>query len=106
MSLSNQKCAIQPAFISLHLNEYTQEIHCYRVAVKLDRCIWSCNALNGLSNRVCVPNKTTDLTLSVFNMTAGINESKTCTKHTSCEYKCKFDRRKCNSHQWMGSMVE
>ena len=30
-----------------------------------------------------------------------INESKTLTKHLQCQYKCKFDSRKCNSnHEW------
>ena len=33
--------------------------------------------LSGLSNKVCVPNNTEDLNLSVFNMSIGINESKT-----------------------------
>ena len=32
-------------------------------------------------------------------MISGINESKTLTKHRSCECKCKFDGRKCNSNQ-------
>ena len=43
--------------------------------------------------------KTEDLNLNVFNMITGMNESKTLTKHISCEYKCKFDERKCNSDQ-------
>ena len=33
-------------------------------------------------------------------MITGINESKTLTKHISCECNCKFDVRKCNSVQW------
>ena len=33
-------------------------------------------------------------------MITGINESKTLTKHISCECKCRFDGRKCNSNQW------
>ena len=53
-----------------------------------------------LSNKVCVPNKTEDLNLSIFNMITGINESKTLTKHISCKCKCKFDGRTCNSNQW------
>ena len=69
------------------------------MAVKFDRCVGSCNTLNDLSNKVCVPNKTEDLNLSVFNMITGINESETLTKDISCKCKCKFDRRKCNSHQ-------
>ena len=33
-------------------------------------------------------------------MIKGKNESKTLTKHISCECKCRFDGRKCNSDQW------
>ena len=56
------------------------------------RCVESCNSLNDLSNKVCVPNKKEELNLSVFNMITWINESKT--KHISCECKCQFDRKK------------
>ena len=48
-----------------------------------------------LSNKVYVPNKTEDLNLSVFNMITGVNESKTLTKHISCD-KC---RRECKKSQ-------
>ena len=97
VSLSNQKCMIQPTLINLHPNEYSQEFHYYPFSVKLDRCTRSCNTLNDLSNKVCVPNKTEDLNISVFSMITGINELKTLTKHISCECKCKFDGRNCNS---------
>ena len=68
--------------------------------VKLDRYSESCNTSNDLSIKICVPNKTEDLNLSVFNMITGINESKTLTKHISCECKCKFEETKCKSNQW------
>ena len=74
---------IQPTLINLHPNEYSQEFHYYPFAVKLDRCVGSCNTLNDLSNKVCIPNKTEDLNLSVFNMITGINELRTITKHLS-----------------------
>ena len=35
----------------------------------------------------------------MFNIITGINESKIITMHISCEFKCKFDGRKCNSNQ-------
>ena len=100
VSLSNQKCRIQTTLINLHPNEYSQEIHYYPFTVILDRCAGSCNTLNDLPNKIHVPNKTADLNLSVFNMIAGINASKTSAKHISCDYKSQFDRRKCNSDQW------
>ena len=53
-----------------------------------------------MHNKVCVSSKAEDLRLSVFNMILEINSPKTLTKHISCDCKCKFDGRKCNSGQW------
>ena len=92
VSLSNQKCMIQPTLINLHPNEYSQEFHYYPFSVKLDRCVGSCNTLNDLSNKVCVPNKTEDLNLSMFILIIYHDHD-----YISCECKCKFDGRKCNS---------
>ena len=64
---------IQPTYINLHLNQYSQEFHYYPFGVKLDRCAGSCNTLNDISNKLFVPNKTEDLNLNVFNMVTGIN---------------------------------
>ena len=98
--LTNQKYMIQPTLIDLHPNEYSQEFHYYSFLVKLDRFVGSCNTLNDLSNKVCIPDKTEGLHLSVFNMITGINESKILTKHISGECKCTFDGTKCNLNQW------
>ena len=48
----------------------------YSFAVNLDRFVGSCNAFSDLSNKICVPNKTKDLNLNVFNTRTGINELK------------------------------
>ena len=48
----------------------------YPFVVKLDRYVGSCNTLNDLSNKVCIPNKTEDLYLILFNIATRINESK------------------------------
>ena len=68
--------------------------------VKLDKCVGSCNTLNDLSNRVCVPNKTEGLNIHIFNMITEKNESKISTKDISCKWKCRFDGKRCNSDQW------
>ena len=99
MSLNNQKCMTQTTLINLHPNEYIQEFHYYPFAVKLDRRVGSCNTHNELSKKLCAPNKTEDLNLSMLKIITGINELKTLTKHISCQCKCKFDGRKCNSVQ-------
>ena len=70
----------QSTLIDLYPNEYSQEFHYYPFAVKLDRSVGSCNTLNDSSNKVCIPNKTEDLNLRVFNLITGMNESKTLPK--------------------------
>ena len=72
--LSNQKCMTQTTLIDLHPNEWRQELHYYPFAAKLDRWVGSCNTLNDLSNKVCIPNEAEDLNLSVFNMNTSKNE--------------------------------
>ena len=48
-----QKCMIQTTIINLNPNECRQKLHYYPFAVKLDRCLGSCNTLNDLSNKMC-----------------------------------------------------
>ena len=71
VSLSNQKCMIQPTLINLYPNKYDQGFQYYPFAVKLDTCAGSCNTLNDLFNKIFVPNKTEDLNIHVFNMITG-----------------------------------
>ena len=57
----------QTTFINSHPNENSQGLRYYQFVVNLDRCVGSCNTINDLSNRVCVPNKTEDLNLHYRN---------------------------------------
>ena len=83
----------QAKLINLHPNKYSQELHHYPFAMKLDKWVGSFNSFNNLSNKVCIPNKIEDLNLSVLNTITGINESKTLRKDLSYECKCEFDER-------------
>ena len=58
--------------------------------------------VGGSSNKICFQKKKKKKIedLRIPNMITGINESKPLTKHISCECKCKFVGRKCNSDQW------
>ena len=68
ISLDNQQCMTQPTFTNLYPNEYIEGLCYYPFSVHLERCTESCNTLNDPSSKVCVPNKTEDLHLSVFNI--------------------------------------
>ena len=86
--------------INLHTNDYSQELYYFPFAVKLDRCVGNFNTPNGLFNKICVPNKTEYLNISVFKLITGINRSKALAKHISWSCACKFDGRKFNSDLW------
>ena len=68
ISLNNQQCMTQPTLINSHPNEYIEGLRYYPFAVNLDRRMGSCNTLNDLSNKACVPNKTEDLNFSVLTL--------------------------------------
>ena len=61
------------------------------------------NTFNDLSNKVSLPNKTEDSNLSMLNILTGIDESRTLTKHVSCQCKCKFDGRRYNLNYWQNN---
>ena len=42
----------QTTLINLHPSEHIEELGYYSFAVKLNRCIWSRNTLNDISNKV------------------------------------------------------
>ena len=76
-------------FINLNPNKFSHQIHYHVFIVKLDRFFGRCNTLNYLSNKVCVPNKTEDVKIHIFDMITGINELKILTKYILYKCKCK-----------------
>ena len=64
--------------------------------VSLDKYNGSCNAIDDLSTKICVPSETKDVNVKVFGMITRINEVKSLVKHFSCDCKCKFDSTTCN----------
>ena len=50
------------------IDSKSNELHYPPFMVSLDRCHGSCNTLDDFSNRICAPNKTEDVNLSVAKM--------------------------------------
>ena len=53
------------------------EIKYYLFMISLDKCSGSCNTVNDLSRKTCVPNKTKEGNVTAFNMIRNENEAKT-----------------------------
>ena len=66
------------------------ELNYHPFKVCLGKCSGSSNAVHEFSTKVCVPSKTKDVNVKVFNMITTTNEAKTLIKPISCDCKCKF----------------
>ena len=53
VSLNNKPCMIRPLYIDLNSTEFDY----YLFMTSLDKCNESCNAVDDLSMKVCVPSK-------------------------------------------------
>ena len=78
---------IRPTLIVLNLFERKY----YPRRISWERFSGSCNSVNYLFMKICVPNKTKDVNVKVFNMITNKREAKTLRKHISCDCKCKFN---------------
>ena len=78
LSPNDEPGMVRPTLIDLNL----VELKYYPFMISLDKCSESCNVL---SPKICVPKKTKDINVKVFNMMANKNEAKTMTKHISCD---------------------
>ena len=50
-----------------------------------------------LSPKLCVPKETKEINAKAFNTITNTNEAKSMKKHISCDYKCQFNSKTCNS---------
>ena len=78
LSLNDKPCTARLNLINLNYVELKN----YPFMVSLDKRNGGCNVL---SPKICVPKKTKDINIRVFNLITNKNETKTMTKHVSCE---------------------
>ena len=90
--LNDEPYMVIPTLIDLN----PVELKYYPFMVSLDKCSGSCNIL---SPKICVPKKTKDVNVKVFNMITNKNEVKTMEKHISCDCTCIFNSTTSNSNQ-------
>ena len=81
----------------IDLNHF--ELNYYPFIVNPDKRSRDCNAVDGLSRKICVPSKTKDIHVKVFNMKTKANEANTFVKHISCNCKCKLNSIAGNSNR-------
>ena len=93
--MNNQPFMVRPTPIDLNHDK----LDYYPFIMSMNRCNESCSLFQDPVGKIWILIKMEDVDLKVFNMIKGVNESKTLAKHISCERRCTFDGRKCNSGQ-------
>lgn len=87
--MHNEPSLARNAFIDLNSNN----LNYFPFKTSLDRCNGSINTLDDPAVRICVSSKTGNVNVKSFNMTTGINVSKSSVKQFSCDCKWRFDSK-------------
>ena len=95
LSLIDETCMVKSTVIDLN----PVKLKYYRFMVSLDKCNGIGNSGNDFSTKICVQSKIKDINVKVINMITDRNEAKTMAKQISCDCKCKFNSKTCNSNQ-------
>ena len=92
LSLNYKPCMGRPTLINLS----HAEVKYYLFMMISDKCTGSFTVL---SSKICFPKETKDVNVKAFNIIKNKNEAETMAKHISCDCKCKFNSKACNSNQ-------
>ena len=81
--LNNEPCMNRPTIIDLS----PIELNYYPLMTSLGKCNGSCDVLDDLSAKICVPSKIKDGSIKIFNTITRINQVKALIKHISWDCK-------------------
>ena len=93
VSVVNQKCMPRPKI--LYINEGVGEALCYPYNVQVNKCSGSCNTLDNLMAKLCVPGIIKRVNMQVYNFLMRLNETRNVLWHESCKCVCKLNSSVC-----------
>ena len=71
VSMNNQEYKVRPEIVNVNSNEPL----IYPFSIKTCKCSGSCNNINGLYAKLCVPDVVKNLNIKVFNLISRTNEN-------------------------------
>ena len=99
VSVVNRKCMPRPKI--LDVNEGVGEASFYPYSVLVNKCSRSCNTLDDLMAKMCVPNIIKRVNMKVYNFLIRLNETRNVLWHESWKCVCQLNSSVCNSrHIW------
>ena len=97
VSVVNQKC--MPRSKILDVNEGVGEALFYPYNVLVNKYSVSCNTINNLMAKLCVPGVIKRVNMQVYNFLMMLNETRSVLWHGSCKCVCKLNSSVCNNKQ-------
>ena len=65
-------------------------------SILVDKCSGSCNNVNDLYAKLCVPDVVKNINTKVFNVVSRTNVTRYVSWHETCTCKCRLDGKICN----------
>ena len=84
LSVINRECKPRPKI--LDVNEGIDEALFYPYNVLVNKCSGSCNGIDDLMSRICVPNIIKNANIKVCDFLMRLNETRNVLWHKSCVY--------------------
>ena len=85
-----QECKVRPEIVNINSNKPIF----YSFSVKINKCSGSCNNINDLYAKICVPD-----TVKILNVMSRTNETKSIKWHETCKCICRLNGIICSNKQ-------
>ena len=86
ISINNQKLKTRPQVVNVNGDEPVF----FPFSIEASKCSGSCNNINYLYAKICVPDVAKNLNVKVFNLMSITNETRHIECHETCKCECKF----------------
>ena len=93
--MNNQACIVRYEIFNINSNEPVF----YPFSIKTSKCNGSCNNINDLYAKICVPDSVKDLNFKVFNLMSRTNAARFLEWHEAFKCKCRLDASVFNNKQ-------
>ena len=78
---------------------YFSADYVFPFSIETNKCSGSCNNINYLYAKICIPDVVKNLNVKIFNLMTGTNEARFIEWHETCKCECKFGENVCNNKQ-------
>ena len=97
VSVINEECMPRPKI--LDVNEDVGEALFYTYNVLVNKCSGSCDTINNLMAKLCVPGIIKRVNMKFYNFLMMLNETRSVLWHENCKCVCKLNSSICNNKQ-------